>query len=53
MNYFADFDGYVIGERNEEIRREVKKDASGHNFPTKSGLRSQDDGTSPLLAWSK
>jgi hypothetical protein len=24
VNYFADFDRYVIGERNEEIRREVK-----------------------------
>jgi hypothetical protein len=24
MNYFADFDRYVVGERNEGIRREVQ-----------------------------
>jgi hypothetical protein len=24
MNYFADFDRYVIGERNEAYRREVQ-----------------------------
>ena len=24
MNYFADFDRYVIGERNEGLRREMR-----------------------------
>jgi hypothetical protein len=39
MNHFADFDRYVIGERNGEIRREAQTLRLEGQLREKGGLR--------------
>ena len=56
MNYFADFDRYVIGERNEGLRREMRtlrlRRRLRKNGEEQPGLRLASfvsEGTLPLL----